>query len=678
MLLRFLFTFLITWTCLYGDGFNISSFSSKKESTSFFCPHQCGQWGSKSLQDIEWEFILLLYQADKIHTFLSSHSRPYSPITSLKEFLNYSFYPQPQDFRSSWYQSMLHTIPKKLIRLGIDDFDINCPGNCYNCTYGLPCKYCKGSHNYIWWIQPIETEEGIHIGSIFIKREGNYVAENGYCYSWYHLKEGSFISAIETQYRFDNFVDFKEACVNLNQELIWLRNDVHGLNRFAQKEHIRSVSDMQYQEFVMGLKEIEHHYTMLFSSCANKHRAPSALYHMALASFATGDHARALQHMENIFERINLNVLESHLASKLSLSQGLIQNEVALYDQALLSLKTAIDHDPKNKQAYFDQALTLFEQGRFEEAAKSYLNSQHFLKLLDKASGSLIEFSVGLIQGITASATHNLANFIPSMCSSIYGLSHGLWAFVLSPKEVSQEIVCVAQSLADFLSSHTALETFQTLVPEVKKLAALSPNEHKQKGNIVGTIIGKYGTEFLTYFATVKGFKLYRELKQANGALTLHALHDLEKGERLQALSHTWWEKTAPVIEEIKASGGVVGEELYKAFRNQNLNELQVRRILHGADFKTFPKPQGIPNDVTVNISKKGGGMVYMKAGTIKKQSMFVRVMPGNPQSPNVMQRKPYVIQRRGKEAISKSGQIVDYESMEAHIPLEDFEFQGW
>ena len=211
--------------------------------------------------------------------------------------------------------------------------------------------------------------------------------------------------SLETRYRFDHFVDFKEACFNLNQELVWLRDDVHGLNRFIQKQQIRSISDGQYKEFLTELEDLEKRYSKIFSSCAKNHQAPSAFYHTALEYFQTGDHARGLACIENIFERIDVNALAPNLASEISFSQGSIQNEIALYDDALLSLKEAIDRNPKNKKAYFDQALALFEQGRFEESVESYLNAEYSLELLDGTNGSLTDFSLGLIQGITTGAT---------------------------------------------------------------------------------------------------------------------------------------------------------------------------------------------------------------------------------------------------------------------------------
>jgi len=92
----------------------------------------------------------------------------------------------------------------------------------------------------------------------------------------------------------------------------------------------------------------------------------------------------------------------------------------------------------------------------------------------------------------------------------------------------------------------------------------------------------------------------------------------------------------------------------------------------------SIPRPKGIPSNSTVQISRKSGGMVYIKAGTLENECFLVRVMPGNPNSPNPFQRKPYVVQRKGKEAISKSGKLIDPDLPEAHIPIEQFEFKGW
>lgn len=70
--------------------------------------------------------------------------------------------------------------------------------------------------------------------------------------------------------------------------------------------------------------------------------------------------------------------------------------------------------------------------------------------------------------------------------------------------------------------------------------------------------------------------------------------------------------------------------------------------------------------------------MIYMKPGTTKEQNILIRVMPGNPNSPNPMQQGPYAIQRSGNKAIGKNGEFININSPEAHIPLSEFNFRGW
>src|SRR3990167_107126 len=420
---RFLVIFLIA-----GIPFHIFSPLNAKESLSFYCPHQCGQFGSKDIQNVEWKFVELLYQADKIQSFLSQNSKLYDPKIS-KDFFEFVFsYPKPKDFQSNWYQAMIRYISKNdWMRLNISDLD----------TYQRDCcdEYdsYNGSHCYIWGIRSIENEKNAHVGKVFIKHECNHIEESYdedgdlESYGWDHQEGNTFSPCPETQYRLDHVVDFKQACFDLNQELIWLRDEVHRLHQFITKQEVKSISDIQYKEFIKDLEELKQHYSQIYSSCAENHQAPSAFYQMALEYFEIGDYARGLQSIKNVFKCVDLNTLEPHLASEISFSKGSIQNEIALYDKALVSLKKALERDPKNKNAYFNQALALFEQGRFEESLESYLHSGHSLQTINPITIQLFEFSTGLIKGITLSATESLVNFIPPMCSSLYGLSHGLW-----------------------------------------------------------------------------------------------------------------------------------------------------------------------------------------------------------------------------------------------------------
>ena len=155
----------------------------------------------------------------------------------------------------------------------------------------------------------------------------------------------------------------------------------------------------------------------------------------------------------------------------------------------------------------------------------------------------------------------------------------------------------------------------------------------------------------------------------------------VEKGYALEALYQQWWGKTAPIIEELKATkGSRIGNELYQQFKNHPLAENQVRQILHQAGFKTFSRPKGIPYEWNVNLSKNSGGMRYQlkvigKDGELITKSE-VRVMPGNPNSQWPSQRQPYVKHQVNGSYVDKNGNIVVSDHPEAHIPLSNYNFE--
>jgi len=181
--------------------------------------------------------------------------------------------------------------------------------------------------------------------------------------------------------------------------------------------------------------------------------------------------------------------------------------------------------------------------------------------------------------------------------------------------------------------------------------------------------------DFLLLAGVGKGLHAYRDLRKANALLSLERMAlSAEKGCALEALHQQWWSKTAPIIEELKATkGSRVGNELYQQFKNHPLSENQVRQILHQAEFKTFPRPKGIPYDWKVNLSEKGGGMRYICS---KNNQFEVRIMPGNLTSLNPAQKTPYVKHRTDKGYLDKYGNLVKKGSFESHIPIKEYDFE--
>ncbi len=101
---------------------------------------------------------------------------------------------------------------------------------------------------------------------------------------------------------------------------------------------------------------------------------------------------------------------------------------------------------------------------------------------------------------------------------------------------------------------------------------------------------------------------------------------------------------------------------------------MEAKELIHQAGIRTFPRPNGIPENFKVKLSGGGAGIKYIHQ---ENPHISVRVMPGKPHSPNPYQQKPYVIQMKDGKAIDKLGKSVDKKSPEAHIPLEEFIYRN-
>ena len=165
-----------------------------------------------------------------------------------------------------------------------------------------------------------------------------------------------------------------------------------------------------------------------------------------------------------------------------------------------------------------------------------------------------------------------------------------------------------------------------------------------------------------------------------------------------------WLSLNLPKVRQLQQVKGMdkIDQYLRQMFRDQNLSEMQVRRILTYSGFNTYPKPLPSPINVVVEISKSNGGMIYRLAGTTNNQNLVVRVCPGLAKDSIVSsvlkgkhlngemhgtlrQQYPYVVQTRGKFTLTRDGEWIDLFLAEnkgkealTHIRLEEYQFKGW
>ena len=222
--------------------------------------------------------------------------------------------------------------------------------------------------------------------------------------------------------------------------------------------------------------------------------------------------------------------------SDIFLEQGTLFNDLLLYKAAIEVLTQAIQFNTFNRYAYVERAMAYFETNQLSLALRDYKAAKILTVTPPFKPCSHIEmkmaaiyipenkteFSRGLISGTVDGAKVSAVEFCPSIFSCCRGILNGLWAFVCTPIEVSQDMVNTAYDVGEFISNHNTEECFQCVVPELKELSlSWSKLNDYSRGQQIGYIIGKYGVDIFAPIGVLKGASKVRALKRANTMLTL-------------------------------------------------------------------------------------------------------------------------------------------------------------
>ena len=440
------------------------------------------------------------------------------------------------------------------------------------------------------------------------------------------------------------------------------------------------------------LSDLNQTHLVLLDHCIENHKAPASYLARAQHHLMEGNSFEALLDVRELLENTPPAILKEGIEKEIATTKATAENEVGLFNEALLTLSNFLEKHPHNQQVLIEKAIAHFETENFYEAIEDFVNGKIDRPIILEGShwGDLkqgLELSSGLIQGITKGAGKAAIEFVPGAISSLSALSRGLWAFAADPEDVSIQLVMATKCLAAIIAEQGPAQTLvQFLGPEAEELVHSKGRlSYARQGELVGSLIGRYGLEIFACLKGASAIQSYRALRKANAVLSVEKMAlSAQRGGDLAFIYKDWSKNVLPQIDAIVASTksqrvgkeiGILARELQK---KAPLTENQVRQLLHRSGLKTFRRPKGIPHDCVYEVSKQGGGMVYRRLGTTKEECILVRVMPGNPHSPNAYQQKPYVVQRKGKKALTVDGELIPWELSEAHIPLEQYNFKGW
>jgi tetratricopeptide (TPR) repeat protein len=281
--------------------------------------------------------------------------------------------------------------------------------------------------------------------------------------------------------------------------------------------------DYSYEEIDPLLKTI-------FLRCLRIHQPEGIAYNGAVESLLVGDLPEAMDYIQQLLVAAQKADFTPELMSKIHLLKGQLQAEFCLYGDAVVSLTEAICRNPESKEAYLERAAAYYELGKFDQAIEDYVmyESSVLADVVDRS-----EFAKGFVFGAAEGFGEAVCSFIPNTLSSFQGMGHLLWATVRHPIDTPRALVASAFEVFAILRRCLATELATLAIPELNHLI----NKWDQmddfvRGQEVGHILGKYGTEMLTPMALRKGsaFVMHvHDLKQADKLATLKSLSDIEK-----------------------------------------------------------------------------------------------------------------------------------------------------
>lgn len=272
-------------------------------------------------------------------------------------------------------------------------------------------------------------------------------------------------------------------------------------------------------------------YVTGFEKCLKNNKASVAVYlDYGLLAYLNNNFDKSLDLLSKMINLAQKTGEIDQLDSEAYCQLGAVCLEAMHYDMAIKYLSESIKKDPHNKEAYFARAAAYFETGNFDEAIKDYLSSDKGKGIVKSATIASDAFTEALIKSACNGALESFVDFVPSLCNSIYGLRKTIWAAHPINAEAMDNIKNFANTcyeitgcVANYCKNIDG-EKIDSLVDEIKILyMQFDRLSEKEKGELVGYAVGKYGIDILIGAAEIKGLQiinntvpLFRNFKNAN------------------------------------------------------------------------------------------------------------------------------------------------------------------
>lgn len=282
------------------------------------------------------------------------------------------------------------------------------------------------------------------------------------------------------------------------------------------------------QKINESMTELTNQYALLFEYCLKNHSNLNSLHDYGMFAYRNNNFEKSLEVLSLMVDKaVELGQLEK-LNTEFYHSLGSVCIEVMAYDKAVKYLTESIAKDPSNKTAYFDRALAFFEMGNFDRAIEEYLASDKGKIVPVSIKEASNTFTEALLSSTLKGMADSAAEFVPSLCSSAYGLGETLWITAQHPVESAKNFANAAYAIGEYAVDYCKGLDRNKIEGCIEQIKVLYDNYDQlndtQKGELIGYAIGKYGVDIFAMGGVFKGLNAIKNLRNANRMCNLDAM----------------------------------------------------------------------------------------------------------------------------------------------------------
>lgn len=540
--------------------------TQQPQAKEFKCPHNCGEWGSESIQKVEWQGVLVLYELDKMNHDYNKFPFPYSS--------------PPRSKEDPWYKDILHSRAVEIKPY----VNYNSISTCYRFHYlensekvfKCCCKSSYYSNGHCWELFNSRTTDGKKTGlgfyHCYVERgvpyevHFEYIDREGLPLERFHessfffdsipqilsfseeVSENIFEALLESRHRSDfvhlssleqiseclddRIKDNRQKVETLEIDINNCKPHERGLIKNleslkghhekcvsvlntkineVEKEKSRleaeakrcdSIYSLYFPLINQHLTKLLDEYTSIWDHCIEHHQAPSSFLERSRIHYKLGNNIECIDDIKKLFEICPAEMISDEISEELERTKGIAECEIGLYDEAILTLSNYMKNHPHYKEDYLERAIAYFETGDLQHAIEDFARSGFSADPIHPNFKDDIDLATGFIKGLSKGAFEGTIETSHLVGTTLWGLPKGLWALATNPEEVSLQMCRAFNEAIHYIRSEGIHNVLYQMYPEAKELF--------HKGNQLsymeqGVLMGKIAGKVGIEFALFKG-----------------------------------------------------------------------------------------------------------------------------------------------------------------------------